>query len=244
MPLFPSIIRPFLAAAPVAALSSFALGCSASHASRPLAVFPAQDALEKLPSLPAPPEAFSFDAAPVEVWSYQAAEEPASHDADASAWSNLARSIAAAHAASVRVSPEMRCVAAAIARFYVEKQGAPNESLRRFTAARCGSTSPETVPLLYTGETSGAVADAAIFDKYHAPVRGLIERQLSGDGSSLLGIDTYRSGGHFAIAAVLGKEEVTLDPAPRTIDDSRRIVVRGMLRVSAAETSAYINRGD
>jgi hypothetical protein len=50
-------------------------------------------------------------------------------------------------------------------------------------------------------------------------------------------------GSEFAVV-VVGGDEVDMANEPRTIDDSRRVVVSGSFRSVFADAAAYINRGD
>jgi len=213
--------------------------------SRPTAVFPAHEQLDKLPSLPPPLEAFATDSAPVDAWAIAATTSagPAT-DEDSSPWGGVARAVVAAHKDSTRLSPALRCAASEVAKFFAERQAMPTESLRRFMVARCGTVSPDTMPVVVGLRAPARVSDAAIFDRLQGSLRDRIEKRLQGPGHHVLGLATVREGGQFAAAAVIGSDEVDLDPGPWVADKSRRVVVRGTLRAPAAAVLGLINRGD
>jgi hypothetical protein len=218
----------------------------ASKPSAPVAVFPRPQDLAALPSLPAPAEAFGIGSVPVDSWSSLAApaaqDDPSGYE-DGSPWGGFARTLAAAHADRLRLSPALRCAAAEIARFQLEKGGLPNESLRRFLAARCGSTSPDPLPVVSTLDAPEAATDQAIFEHTQAAVRDMLEKEL-GAGHHGIGVAAVRKGRRVAIAAVLGLDEVRFDTLSRTVDASRRTVVRGTMLAPAGQALAIINRGD
>jgi hypothetical protein len=233
-----------------------ALGCEpassphdaagAAKPSTPTAVFPAPADLAKLPSLPAPPEAFGVDAVAVDTWNSLSAP-PAQDDAtaydDPSSWGGLTRSIAAGQGDTLRLSPALRCAAGEVARFYAEKGGLPTESLRRFLVARCGSTAPDAVPIASSVDVPDGVADDAVYEHMSGPFRSLLEKNL-GSGRRALGLATGRHGRRFAVVAVLGRDEVRFEAFSRQVNASRQIVLRGSLVGHAASVLALINRGD
>ncbi len=213
--------------------------------SRPSVVFPPQGELDKLPSLPAPADAFALEAAAVDHWSPAAnvPDSAAGYD-DRSPWGEFSRTVVSSHGDTVRLSPALRCAASEVARFYVQTHALPTESLRRFLVARCGGSSPDTTPIVVGLDAPADVTDAALFDRVRDTMRRATETHLSGDRHRVLGLATSREQGRFAVAAVIGTDDVELEPAPRTADESRRVVVRGKLRVPGVDVLALINRGD
>jgi hypothetical protein len=219
---------------------------SAGKPSAPLAVFPAPGDIAALPSLPPPVEAFGADAVTVDRWAPEA-ESPAEDDAsrydDPSPWGGLAHGLAEAHADAVRLSPALRCAAAEAARFRVQNGGIPSESLRRFLAGRCGSTSTAPVVAIWPMEISESATDQQIFDHAAAAVRASLEK-VAGPRAMALGIATARKGKHAAIAAFYAPDDVRFEGLTRTVDGARRVVLRGTLRVPGAQLAAVINRGE
>lgn len=237
-----------------AVASLLAAGCAdgsrtatpaAAQPSQPTIVFPRRDDLAKLPSLEAPREAFAFDAVIADLWTFAApvalADDEASYQ-DPSAWEGVARDFVRANR-STRLSPALRCAAAELARFYVERGGMPTESLRRFTVARCGGASSAVRPLVYRGDAPEAMTDAVLFEQTKAPVGEMLKTHADA-GRHALGLATARSGKRFAVVALLAADEVRLEATPRAVDASRRISLRGVVRSPAAEIGATINRGD
>jgi hypothetical protein len=211
----------------------------------PTAVFPSASELAPLPSLPPPAEAFGPGAVPVEHWAVRAPaqDEGAAYD-DASPWGDLAREIAASRPGVARLSPALRCAAGEIARFYVEKGGPPTESLRRFLVARCGATSPETAPYLYTLTGFPAPTDAQLVERALDGVRDYLRRQLLGDPPRALAIATARRDERVVVVAIIATDPVGMEPLARFVDAARNVTVQGTLRSPAADAVAIINRGD
>jgi hypothetical protein len=222
-------------------------GQGTNKPSSPTALFPPPGDLAKLPSLPAPSEAFSLDAVVVDNWSVAAPaamqDEEAGYE-DASAWGNFARSVASAHKATVRLSPALQCAAGETARFRVEKGSLPNESLRRFLVARCGGSSTDALPIVAGGEAPDKTTDASIYDHTKDVIEKAVERRLIGETHRALGVAAYRAGRKYAVAAIVGSDEVRLEAGPRTPDEARRVLLRGTLRRPAADAVALINQGD
>jgi hypothetical protein len=75
-------------------------------------------------------------------------------------------------------------------------------------------------------------------------MRAALARKLSAPSHHALGLSVTRASGHFTIAALVGGDEVLLAAAPRTVDGSHHVTVRGSLRVAANAVVAYVNRGD
>jgi hypothetical protein len=214
-------------------------------ASRPTLQFPAPADLERLPSRPAPAEAFSTDAIAVDDWGVldPAARERERPSPDA-LWQDYLRSTVLAHRDTLRLSAELRCTAAEIARFRVEKGGQPAEPLRRFMVGRCGATSPDAIPLVVTLTSSSALSDRAVYERTRPTLEKLVEHVLEPPRRRVIGLSSTRMGSEFAVVVVVGGDEVDMANEPRTIDDSRRVVVSGSFRSVFADAAAYINRGD
>jgi hypothetical protein len=219
---------------------------AANQPSRPTVVFPPQAELAQLPSLPAPPEAFGVDAVAVDAWrslaSPAARDDPVAYD-DSSPWGGLARSIASDKGDAVRLSPALRCAAAEIARFIVERGGLPTESLRRFLVARCGATSPDATPIATTLNAPEGATDAELYQHGSGQLRGQLEKNL-GAGYRAFGFGTFRNGRKFAAVGVVGSDAVRFDAIAHTVDTARRVVIRGTLRAPAADALVLINRGE
>jgi hypothetical protein len=213
--------------------------------SKPTMAFPQAGELASLPSLPPPDESVSPTGVSVDHWAVDA-PVPAGENAptdDTSPWGAIARSAAQAHPGT-RVSPAMRCAALETARFYVEKQGLPTESLRRFLVARCAGTSPDTRVFFYAIAPPPGVSDDALLAQSRGPVAEQLERVLRDGTQQVIGLAAYRSKDRFAVAGLVGSEPAALDPVSPAPDDPRRIVLRGTLRSAAADAIALVNQGD
>jgi hypothetical protein len=214
--------------------------------SKPTVTFPGAGELASLPSLPPPDESVSPTGVPVDRWALNAT--PPAGDGlpaeDTSPWGAIAQSAAQAHPGQARVSPAMRCAALETARFFVEKQGLPTESLRRFLVARCGGTSPDTRVFFYAFTDAAALSDDALLAKSRGPVAEQLERLLKDGPPQVIGLAAYRSKDRFAVAGLVGADPVTLEPVAPAPDDPRRVVLRGTLRSPAADAVALVNQGD
>ena len=122
--------------------------------SRPIeagGIIPPAEQAAKLPSLPLPAEAFPADALSVDEWGavtpVAVTDDSAAYD-DPSPWGQLAREAVAGQPTTTRLSPALRCAAAEVTRFYVEKGAFPTETLRHFLVARCGGSAPDTMALV------------------------------------------------------------------------------------------------
>ena len=214
--------------------------------SAPTMVFPSPSELAPLPSLPAPPEAFEHDALAVDRWSLdaQAQDERAPYQ-DPTAWGDFARELARSHENTLRLSPALRCAALEMARFYAEKGAPPTESLRRFLVARCGGAWPATVPFIYALRGGATTAtEGMLFDRSKPSLKTFVDRHTTASAPQALAIATGHSKDRFVVVAILGPDAVALEPLTRSIDASRRVVVRGTLHDAAADVYALINRGE
>ena len=164
---------------------------------------------------------------------------------DPSPVGDWARAAAERHK-SVRLSPALRCAAVETARFLDEKGALPTESLQRFVAARCGSSSPSTRPTTLHGTGLAALSDAAVLDRMKPGIEKLVDQALEGDAPRLLGIAVHRSAdrGVATVAAVVGSDPASLEPLSHSVDASRHVVIRGTVRGSAASAIAYVNQGE
>jgi hypothetical protein len=172
------------------------LGAASPHGaspSQPVMNFPAASELEKLPSLPPPRDAFAPDAIAVDDWRFAApaasADDPAAYD-DASPWGDFARKLASGRA---RLSPGLRCAAAELARFEVERGGRPTESLRRFTVARCGGHATHVAPIAYTGTAPETMGDEIILQHARTSLEQAITTHFTTEGHHALGVATARA---------------------------------------------------
>jgi hypothetical protein len=236
--------RDLLAVAAAAALS---WGCApaASYApSQPAVVFPTRTELAKIRAAPAAPEAFGGGDVAVDSWSFDSlpAGDGAAYD-DASPWGDLARELVKAHAATTTLSEPLRCAAREIGRFQMQHGGLPTESLRRFMAARCGSSAVGASPVVWQGAVAASVGADALVAKNRAAIAKLFDEKLSA-GHHLVGLAASRSESHAAIVVVVANDEARLEATSRSVDARRRVTLRGAARAELTEIGALINRGD
>ncbi len=222
------------------------LGCAATSGSgtgsRPAAEFPSRKELAVLPSKAPPPSAFSTKDVVVESWMFQDAPPPdGATYLDRSPWGELVQ--AAAAGKTVVLSAPLRCAALELARFHLVHKALPAERLRRFMIARCGAVMPDASPLIWWQTVPPAMTEAQIVQasKDLAPQLG---QALTG-GPKALGFAAVKKGDRLVVAAVVGTDDVHLDPGSRTLGANRAVTLRGSTRATKFESIVgYVNQGE
>lgn len=227
-------------------LLAWCTGCGTpgAAASKPAVVFPSRDDLARIPSRSARAEAFGTDDVVVDAWSFEAAaaSDAAAYD-DPSPWGEVARRLVKGREASATPSAPLRCTAQELARFHLKNGGMPTESLRRFTAARCGAVTTGISPLFWTTTTPSPITDDELASKAAAAFDKRLGAKL-GAGHHLLGVAAARDDKHATVVAVLAEDEARLEGGSLAVDASRRVVLRGAVRGDCVDIHAMINRGD
>ncbi len=226
-------------------------GCSAAVTvphpaapSTPAVVFPTRDDLAKVPSKALSPDAFSTNAAPVESWTFTKPppESVPAYD-DPTRWGELLRAVVSPQAKEVTPSAPLRCAAAEIAHFYLQKEAMPTESLQRFAIARCGGTAVDVAPLLWGGTADVRIADDEIFERSRAEIDRALAKSLV-RGRYVVGLAFARAEERFVVVGLVGRDDARIDAGSLRADASREVVVRGTLHDDAADVFAMINRGE
>jgi hypothetical protein len=173
-------LRPLLVLLP--ALSVPLLGCAATvyPPSVPAVVFPTRVEIGQIPAKPAIPEVFGTKDVAVEDWSV--ASPPLPSDGpyeDSSPWGTLLRDLTKTRAATVALSPALRCAAAEIGRFHLEKNALPVERLRRFILARCGGETANVAPFVWYVDAPPGVGDDQIAARAREALANAIEEPLA-----------------------------------------------------------------
>ena len=132
--------------------------CGSSQLGKPVAEFPSKAKLEELASRTEKPVP-TLQTTSVDAWQIASPiPAPGAAYPHEDHWDELAASAVGAHAGA-RLSPELRCAAREVARFYVEHGAYPDDSLRSFLVARCGSTLPSPqIEVIFSDVPAGRVA--------------------------------------------------------------------------------------
>jgi hypothetical protein len=212
--------------------------------STPTVVFPSRDELAKIPSRTPHVEAFGTNAVVVDTWTFEAAaaSDASAYD-DPSPWGEVARQLVKGREGTLTLSPAMHCTALELARFHAKNGAMPTESLRRFTAARCGSLATSVSPMFWSVTTPGAPSDEELATKAQEAFL-----RMSGDhfalGHRLLGVGAARDGQRITAVAVVAEDEARLEPGSLGVDASRRVTLQGSARGEYTAIFAMINHGD
>ena len=224
------------------------LGCAAAGgpaaASKPAVVFPSRDEIARIPGREPRAEAFGMEDVAVETWSFesQASSDAAAYD-DTSPWGDVVRELVKSHPASLTPSAPLKCAAEELARFHAKNGGMPNESLRRFVAARCGAVSSGITPVFLSVTSPRPVPDAELAPKARDGFAKRLGDKVA-TGHYLLGVGAAHDGQRTSAVAVLARDEAKLEPGALTVDANRRVTLRGAARGDFQEIGALINRGD
>ncbi len=100
------------------------------------------------------------------------------------------------------------------------------------------------MPIVVALTASSALSDRGVYERTRPTLEKLVAHVLDSPRRRAIGLSSGRMGSEFAVVALVGGDEVDMGGEPRTIDDSRRVVVGGSFRSVFADAAAYINRGD
>jgi hypothetical protein len=209
------------------------LGCGGGSLNAQVAKaspFPSRDALAKLASAPVKAMA-AQKVAPAIDWTVDA-PEPTAPPVEA----RFAQ-VAAKTGGGITYSPELRCVAREIGRFYLEHGAKPDERLKRFIIAACGSTSPS----VGTGEVTGEAPPESTDEQLLADWQAKLEIPAAYRGG-VVGLWFGRKGTRIVVMTALAKPtaDVVVSPA----DATGQVLVHGMAPADTEGVIALINQGD
>ena len=215
-----------------------------SPPSTPALLFPTKAEVSAIPARATSPEVFGTKDVAVEEWSVESLPLPsvAPYD-DASRWGDLLRELMVPRGDSVALSPAMRCAASEIARFHVKNRALPVERLRRFILARCGGETPNATPLVWFADAPAGVTDAQIALRARDALANGVEGMLA-HGHHLVGLAAARDGRRVAVVLEIGEDEARLEPGARSVDEGRRVTIRGTARGDYAQVLGFVNVGD
>jgi hypothetical protein len=216
------------------------VGPSASTpgAAQPVVQFPSRAALERFSSKVAPQQDVARSAH-VDHWTLE--PEPAA--VPETGWERLLVQAAQERNASLVLSPSLRCVAREVTRFQLEHAALPDERLRQFIGAACGSSSAEILIATSAGQAPDEVTEEQLLVR-QGPELG---RQF---GTRLLrepqhaGIWFGRRNGRLLVSLVTSPRHADVTPAAPTPDANGKVLLRGVVRVPAAHVIGLINQGE
>src|SRR5512141_1082990 len=178
-----------------AALVSLTLGClrqparpgvsgevSAGGLGRPVSHFPTRGEFETRARSGAPPASGSTlpPTVSVEQWNIETpAPEPNAPYAEDTAWDRLLIETTAGRRS--RPSPALRCAAQESARVFVNTGGYPDDQLRRYLVARCGSSQPMVDLGTLFASVPDDVPEARVEGELATGVRRLVEQSATND---------------------------------------------------------------
>ncbi|WP_394830774.1 hypothetical protein LVJ94_30125 [Pendulispora rubella] len=231
-------------------LAMGAVGCAGAGQtyapSKPAAVFPSRAELEAIAPKEVTAESFDLGNVQVETWNYGAAAGPDGPYEDTSPWAPiLGQIIQAAPPGQLRLSGALRCAAEETARFHLKHGSLPSMSWRRFTAARCGSPSPNVMILSNTFDLPEGVTDAQVVARMPANFAYEMAKPLHSTSRHVTaGLAAVRDGKRLAVGIVFARDTVQVDASSYRADAQRRVTVRGTLVGEPAEQiSGLINLG-
>ena len=224
----------------ILALVPFCWACGGGGLGQPIAQFPARSALEEVAQQPATP-AVPLKTVTVERWALEvvAPEFGSAYPAETPWDHHLLDYVKRANAA-LEPSPELRCAARETGRFFTENGAFPDDGLRRYMLARCGSSLPHADLESSNFELPEGMTDAEV----EALVKPTLAKMLPAvpEGRGAIGLGFVRNKGKGIFVVYRGAAELTLD-AFSAIVTGEDFVLSGRLHDAAASTMALVTQG-
>jgi hypothetical protein len=209
---------------------------------KPVAEFPSQAEVEQLTPSGHPPELpGATGIADVDQWQMQAPAPSPPEYPDETIWDHTVLRAWKAHESPVTLSPQLRCAAEEIARFYTAQGGMPDDGLREHLLLRCGSTLASH-DFSYTYVQAPDRASAAQIERALEPLVQRMLDQRFQDPKGELGVAAARGHGRSAVVAVSGHPLVEF-AAFSPIIQGDSITLSGELKLTADHVLALVNQG-
>lgn len=192
--------------------------------------FPSRDSLTKLADEPVPPTPVQNVASAPE-WNVVIDTSEAPSRAE----TRFAQTGAATDA-RLTYSKELRCVARELARFQVEHGASPNERLKRYMFAACGTTSAAVGARIQMGDATPDVPDEKILAEWQKTLA--IPAQLKGNA---VGVWMARNKKRVAFIVAFSKPEPEIVISP--VDASGVFTVRGAAPPNTEYVLGLVNQG-
>jgi hypothetical protein len=230
-------------------LSLALTGCAtvAAHraSGKPIHEFPSRIELGQLAASAGNRPAALPDMARVDVWTI-APESAAIADATLTGqppaqtpWNALSEELAAKTGAVA--TPGMRCLAAELARVYVEAGEAPDPGLQRYLTGRCGALAVNPASSVSIQDVPEEVSLEVAFERWKAQLAPDLQKRLQ--AGEQVGIGLARSGRRVVMVMSKAVPAVTLPSFTRLVDGESRLVLQGQLREPASGLLALVNQG-
>jgi hypothetical protein len=140
-----------------------------------------------------------------------------------------------------KLSPELRCAATEVARYYLEAGGYPDDATRRYVAERCGSTVPTLRFSTLSGDVPDAVSDPEILAKYQHSLDELVDGAHV-DAATRIGLGVVRAKGKVSIAMFSGRPLAELAGFTPLVPGTS-VTLEGRVSADAAFAIALVNQG-
>ena len=137
---------------------------------------------------------------------------------------------------SVTYSKELRCAARELARFQVEHGAQPNERLKRFMIAACGTTNQGVAGYVQSGDVPAEVTDEQVLTSWQKKIT--VPPELKG---SVVGVAMARNKKRavFTIAYAKPEAEMTISP----VDAAGAFTVNGTAPANTEYVLGLVNQG-
>jgi hypothetical protein len=216
------------------------VGCG-SGVGRPVAQFPSKAELEKVAAQPARPKT-RLKTAPIETW--QLAAQPAAVDSaypSETTWDRLLLQTASQRHSAARPSAALRCAAQEAARFYVQNAAYPDDGLRRFLVARCGSSLAAAAIQTLSTDVPDQTPDAALESNLQKAAKELVDELLK-NGQSEVGLGYARANGRATLVAFTGVPGARLKAFSPHIDGNS-VTLEGDVPQEIGLVSGFVTDG-
>lgn len=158
-------------------------------------------------------------------------------------WESSLREISIIRERQISPAPAMRCAARQIGLFMLEHGGQPDEMLRRYIVARCGSTETR---IRFLGLTYSSTSTTTVDEALDRVRSGLREHFMDAPGARTLTVGSWvgRSDNRVVVAVVSGVVDARLGAIAQIAPHSEYVEVRGELVADAEHIDALINLGE
>jgi hypothetical protein len=224
----------------ILALVPLCWACGGGGLGQPVAQFPTRSELEEVSQRPATPAA-PQQTMTVERWSLEvvAPEFGSAYPAE-TPWDQHLLDYVKTAKAELAASPELRCAARETARFLAENGALPDDGLRRYMLARCGSTLPRADLASASFELPESMTDSEV----EAFVKPALAKMLPvvPEGRGAIGLGFARNKGRGSFVVYRGAADVTLD-AFSAIVLGEEFILSGRLHDTTVSAIALVTQG-
>jgi hypothetical protein len=216
-----------------------AAGCGSSMG-KPVAQFPSKAKLEEMAARPEKPVA-ALKTASVDAWQIASpVPAPGAPYPQENHWDEVvARTVASR--SGVRASAELRCAAQEAARFYLQQGAYPDDSLRAFLVARCGSTLPSAQIGVVFSDVPAGVSEAALQESFDKSASQLLQRELA--RSEEIALAFAAGNGRATLVSMAGKPLVRLQRFSSSLNGSVATLT-GQVEKDVGFVTGFVSQGE